>query len=74
MKTNIKLNKNEFNRMSFLLGKSKHLILTLDEQTELRTLISKEQDCPANFDKMIETGLIIVGMYYIMEEYNKMKE
>jgi len=74
MKTNIKLNKNEFNRMSFLLGKSEELILTLNEQSELRTLISKECECPMNYHEMEEKGLIIVGMYYIMNEYNKMKE
>ncbi len=68
------ISKEEINRLSFLLGKSKYLILNLGETLEIRTLISKEQNCPLNFDDMVETGLIIVGMNYIMEEYNKMKE
>ncbi len=74
MKTIIKLNKNEFDRMSFLLGKSEDLILNLKENEELRKLISKEKDCPLSFEEMKKSGLIIVGMYHIMEEYNKMKD
>ena len=68
------LTKEEFTRMAFLLGKSKHLILNSEEKNELITLISKEQECPRSFDKMIELGCIIVGVYTILEAYEKMKE
>ncbi len=73
MKTNIKLTKNEFNRIAFLLGKSEQLILTSNEEAELRNLISKECTCPTIYYEMIKKGLIIVGMYHTMDEYNKMK-
>ncbi len=68
------LSKEELNRMAFLLGKSKHLILDGKEDFELRVLISKEQECPLSFDKMIELGCIIVGAYTILETYEKLKE
>lgn len=68
------LTEEEFNRMSFLLGKSRHIILTKEEYTELRYLINKEQVPPIDFDKTIELGCIIVGAYTILETYEKMKE
>ncbi len=76
---NINLNKEEINRLSFLLGKSQHLILDSSESIELRTLILKEQECSLSFDEMIKQGHIIVGMYIIqesikrqeLEDYNK---
>lgn len=67
------LTKDEIDKMSFLLGKSKYFILNIEECNELRTLINKELPCPLNFDKMIKSGLIIVGTYTILEAYEKMK-
>ncbi len=67
------ITKDEVNRMSFLLGKSKNFVLNVNEHHELRTLIDKEQICPLEFDKMINLGLIIVGTYTVLETYEKIK-
>lgn len=71
------LNKKEINRLSYLLGKSTHLILDEKERVELFNLIAKEQpNCPLSFDEIHKLGLIIVGTYQLMtiyEEYNKPK-
>ncbi len=64
------LTEKEFNTMTFLLGKHRHFPLSIEEKSELRTLIYKErQFCPLAFDKMIEYGLILVGTYTILETY-----
>lgn len=57
----------EFNRMQFLLGKSKYETLSYMEQNELRSLISKEQPSAKNIsmDDLIKMGLILVGIYIL---------
>lgn len=56
---------NEFNRMQYLLGKSKYSILDLNEQNELRSYVGKEQPESKNkpLEDLIALGLIIVGIY-----------
>ena len=58
---------NEFDRMQYLLGKSKHNPLSFQEQTELRKLIAKEQPSAqdSTLDDLIKLGLIFVGIYII---------
>jgi len=58
---------NEFNRMQYLLGKSKHNTLSFLEQNELRNLITKEQPSAQNstLDELIKLGLILVGIYIL---------
>jgi len=55
----------EFNRMQYILGKSKYAPLTLPEQNELRTYIGKEQPESKNkpIEDLIALGLVIVGLY-----------
>jgi len=55
----------EFNRMQFLLGKSKHSPLSSPEESELRSYIAKEQPDAKNkpLEDLIALGLIIVGIY-----------
>lgn len=57
----------EFNRMQYLLGKSKHNALSFQEQTELRSLITKEQPSAqdSTLDDLIKLGLIFVGIYLL---------
>ena len=58
---------NEFTRMQYLLGKSKHKSLPFQEEDELRNLISKEQPYAQNSttDDLIKLGLILVGIYIL---------
>ncbi len=58
---------NEFDRMQYLLGKSKDNTLSFHEQTELRNIITKEQPSAQNstLDDLIKLGLILVGMYIL---------
>jgi hypothetical protein len=55
----------EFDRMQYLLGKSKHSPLTLPEENELRSYIAQEQPDAKNkpLEDLIALGLIIVGIY-----------
>ena len=55
----------EFNRMQYLLGKSKHSYLTPYEENELRGYIEREQPNAKNksLEDLIALGLIIVGIY-----------
>ncbi|NJD76193.1 MAG: hypothetical protein FIB08_03740 [Candidatus Methanoperedens sp.] len=57
----------EFQRMQYLLGKSKQYSLTFQEQDELRSLITKEQPSAQNnsIEDLIKLGLILVGVYII---------
>ena len=57
----------EFNRMQYLLGKSKHDTLSFQEQNELRSLITKEQPSAqdSTLDDLIKLGLILVGLYIL---------
>lgn len=57
----------EFNRMQYLLGKSKHNTLSFQEQNELRSLITKEQPSAqdSTLDDLIKLGLIFVGIYLL---------
>ena len=57
----------EFNRMQYLLGKSKHTTLSFQEQNELRILITKEQPSAqdSTLDDLIKLGLILVGIYIL---------
>ena len=57
----------EFNRMQYLLGKSKHNPLSFQEQNELRSLITKEQPSAqdSTLDDLIKLGLIFVGIYLL---------
>lgn len=57
----------EFNRMQYLLGKSKHDGLLFQEQNELRSLITKEQPSAqdSTLDDLIKLGLILVGIYIL---------
>ena len=57
----------EFNRMQYLLGKSKHDTLSFQEQNELRSLITKEQPSAqdSTLDDLIKLGLILVGIYIL---------
>ena len=58
---------NQFNRMQYLLGKSKHNTLSVQEQNELRRLITIEQPSAQNstLDDLIKLGLILVGIYIL---------
>ncbi len=57
----------EFNKMQYLLGKSKHNTLSFQEQNELRKFIAKEQPTAQNstLDDLITLGLILVGVYIV---------
>lgn len=69
------LTKEELNRLAFLLGKYRHVILNKDEISEMRNLINKEQEHNSMvMEDTIELGCIIVGAYTILEAYEKMKE
>ncbi|MFZ3169023.1 MAG: hypothetical protein WA130_15530 [Candidatus Methanoperedens sp.] len=63
----------EFNRMQYLLGKSKHNPLTFPEQNELRTLIAKENPYAQNssLDDLIKLGLVLVGLYILSKALSK---
>lgn len=58
---------NEFTRMQYLLGKSKYNSLSVQEQNELRNLITMEQPSAQNsdLDDLIKLGLILVGIYIL---------
>ena len=63
----------EFNRMQYLLGKSKYNPLTFQEQNELRTLIAKENPYAQNssLDDLIKLGLVLVGIYILGKALSK---
>lgn len=63
----------EFNRMQYLLGKSKYNPLTFPEQNELRTLIAKENPYAQNtsLDDLIKLGLVLVGIYLLAKTFSK---
>ncbi len=63
----------EFNRMQYLLGKSKHNPLTFPEQNELRALIARENPYAKNssLDDLIKLGLILVGIYILAKALSK---
>lgn len=76
------LSKIDMSRMCFLLGKHRFIGLSIEEKTELATLISIEVQGPKiksniiPFENTIKLGLIIVGMdilfnHAIMELYRE---
>jgi len=68
------LTKEELNRLAFLLGKYRHVILNKDEISEIRNIINKEQEHKSLvLEETLELGCIIVGAYTILETYEKMK-
>ena len=67
---------NEFDRMQYILGKSKHSNLNPTEQNELRSIVGKEQPESQNkpIEDLIALGLIIVGLYALykaLESFDK---
>lgn len=65
------LNNEDLDRMTYLLGKSQYNKLFNEEETELRTIIEKEQKCPLRYIDMIRLGMLIVGTYKIKDIINK---
>ncbi len=63
----------EYDRMQYLLGKSRVSSLTLFEQNELRKYIEREQPNAQNvsIDDLIALGLIIVGLYALYKIFEK---
>lgn len=57
----------EFERMEYLLGKSRLSYLTKKEESILRSLIAKENSLAENssLDDLIKLGLILVGLYIL---------
>ena len=57
----------EFERMEYLLGKSRLSYLTQEDETELRCLIMKEQPLVkcSSIEELIERGLLIVGLHVV---------
>ena len=57
----------EFERMEYLLGKSRLSYLTKKEESILRSLIAKENSSAENssLDDLIQLGLILVGLYIL---------
>lgn len=57
----------EFERMEYLLGKSRLSYLTKKEESILRSLIAKENSSAENssLDDLIKLGLILVGLYIL---------
>ncbi len=57
----------EFERMEYLLGKSRLSYLTKKEEIILRSLIAKENSSAndSSPDDLIKLGLILVGLYIL---------
>ncbi len=57
----------EFERMEYLLGKSRLIYLTKKEESILRSLIAKENPSAneSSTDELIKLGLILVGLYFL---------
>ena len=57
----------EFERMEYLLGKSRLSYLTKKEESISRSLIAKENSLAENssLDDLIKLGLILVGLYIL---------
>lgn len=57
----------ETERLEYLLGKSKFDIITKDEESELRYLITKEQPSAedSSLEELIKLGLVLVGLYFL---------
>lgn len=56
-------------RMEYLLGKSQHIPLALEEIKELRTLIAKENPAAKDYNPpdLIKAGMVIVGAHVFSE-------
>lgn len=67
----MKLSSNEFERMEYLLGKSKYQTLSYSEQNELRKLITTDRPSAQNdsFDELVKLGLILVGIYILAKAF-----
>jgi hypothetical protein len=61
----------EFDRTEYLLGKSRLSYLTHEDETELRGLIVKEHALAkdSSIEELIESGLILVGLYFLSCSY-----
>lgn len=69
------LNKEEITRLSYLLGKFKHLSINTIERDEIKNILTKEyKQSPDSIDGLINLGLICVGMYNVLTEYNKLNK
>jgi hypothetical protein len=57
----------EFERMQYLLGKSRLSYLTKNEESELRYLIVKENPSAndSSLDDVVKLGLILIGLYIL---------
>jgi hypothetical protein len=57
----------EFNKLEYLLGKSRAENLSSDEELKLRELISIEQPSAEDnsLDELIKIGLVLVGIYLL---------
>ena len=61
------LTNSEFNKLEYLLGKSRVEKLSSDEELKLRELILIEQPSAEDnsLDELIKIGLILVGIYLL---------
>lgn len=57
----------EFEKMEYLLGKSRLSYLTKKEESILRSLIAKENSSAedSSLDELIKLGLFLVGLYIL---------
>lgn len=61
------LTNQDFEKMEYLLGKSRLNYLTKKEESVLRSLIGKENSSAedSSMDDLIKLGLILVGLYLL---------